>query len=386
MKLRNLLIWALSTIVVCYFWACTNAKTPPNNKGISSSIAINQTVESTVALPLGIMSFGWGKNFLDTKSLDLPYISGMTAYFGWKDIEQENGVYNFSDIDKLISLAKRKNKIINIGFYPGSHAPEWLYQKGVKSFSWERNLKEDQARLRGQVQRQTSPLPWDSIFLDHWKQFISKVAEKYKNEQTVGYISLTGPVIRDLSTNIPLKNDADWERFVSSGYEPNKLRNAWIEVITHYQNVLPNKRLVLAIGPLRPGSSDVRMSEEIVNHIIQNKYSNISFLCVFLNDTWFLSGGGAKNIRDLLEEAKVNGLAFGYQMAQSAYRNSRWANNSLIVKSLRDSLSVGITDSASWIEVWHDDIIDPKHKEQGTPNREYVSDLEWANQELLTQR
>ena len=385
MKLRKLLTWALSTIVVCYLWACTTVKMPPNDKNMSS-VAIDQTIESKVVLPLGIMSFGWGKNFLDTKSLDLPYISGMTAYFGWRDIEQENGVYDFTKIDQLIALAKRKNKIINIGFYPGSHAPEWLYQKGVKSFSWGRNLKEDQARLRGQVQRQTSPLPWDSVFLDYWKRFISKVAEKYNNEQTVGYISLTGPVIRDLSTNIPLRNNEDWRRFVSSGYEPDKLLKAWLEIIDHYENVLADKHLVLAIAPIRPRSSDVRMSEEIVNHIIKNKYSNISFLSVFLNDTWFLSGGGAKNIRDLLQEAKVNGSTFGYQMAQSAFRNSRWVNKPRIVTSLRDSLAVGITDGASWIEVWHDDIIDPKYKKQGIPNRQYVSDLEWANQELLTQR
>jgi len=385
MKLRKLLPWALSTIVVCYFWACTAVKMPPHDKNMSS-VAINQTLESKVVLPLGIMSFGWGENFLDTKSLDLPYVSGMTAYFGWRDIEQENGVYDFTKIDQLIALAKRKNKIINIGFYPGSHAPEWLYQKGVKSFSWGRNLKEDQARLRGQVQRQTSPLPWDSVFLDYWKRFISKVAEKYNNEQTVGYISLTGPVIRDLSTNIPLRNNENWRRFISSGYEPDKLLKAWLEIIDHYENVLADKHLVLAIAPIRPRSSDVRMSEEIVNHIIKNKYSNISFLSVFLNDTWFLSGGGAKNIRDLLQEAKVNGSTFGYQMAQSAFRNSRWVNKPRIVTSLRDSLAVGITDGASWIEVWHDDIIDPKYKKQGIPNHQYVSDLEWANQELLTQR
>ncbi|WKZ15384.1 MAG: beta-galactosidase [Candidatus Jettenia caeni] len=337
----------------------------------------------TRQIPIGIMSFGWGKNFLDTKSLDLPYISGMTAYFGWGDLETEDGKYDFSAIDTLIVLAKTKGKIINLGFYPGANAPEWLYQRGVKSFSWMRKLKEDQARSRGEFLQRKSPLPWDPIFIKYWKRFISKAAERYKDESTIGYISLTGPVIDELATGILLKDNKDWNRFVSSGYTYDKVLNSWIEIIEHFQKVMPSKRLVLAIGPTRPGDSDVSRSRDIVEYIIKRKYTNISFLCVFLNNTWFLKGGGAANIRKLLKEAKVNGFTFGYQMAQSAHRNATWVKGNAIVKSLRKSLEIGIADDPSWIEVWHDDIIDPSKRKEGIPNSKYIDDLKWAYGALL---
>ena len=347
------------------------------------SVVCAQIQTSGDSVPRGIMSFGWAENFPNTKSIDLPYISGMTAYTGWANVEKEEGVCDFRAIDHLISLAKAKGKIINLMFSPGRHAPEWLYRKGAKSFSWESPFPEDQWSIQGKSEIMTAPLSWDPVFLEYWKRFITKIAEKYGSEPTIGYISLTGPVIRGGTTTIPVKDEADWKRFVDSGYSEEKMMYAWKSIIDHYHNVLPNKRLVIGLAPDRIGKMGMGRPNALMRYVMEKKYTNISFIVVCLNDTWFERGNMGRSLRNLLKEAKANGYSFGYQMAQSANRNAKWKNKAPMVKSLKESLSIGIRDGASWLEVWHDDIIDPNGKDEGRPNANYVADLKWTHETLM---
>jgi hypothetical protein len=335
-------------------------------------------------VPRGVMSFGWAENFVDTKSMDMPYISGMTAYTGWSSVEKEEGVYDFRALDQLIGMAKAKGKIINIMFSPGMHAPEWLYRKGAKAYSWDSDFPEDQWYAQGKSKIIKAPVSWDPVFLDYWKRFITKIAEKYGSEPAVGYISLTGPVIRGLTATIPVKHEADWRRFLESGYSEDKMMKAWIDVIDHHYKVLPNKRLVLGLAPDRIGRVDIERSKAMVRYIMEKKYNNIAFIVVCLNDTWYKRGNLGRGLRDLLRLAKANGYSFGYQMAQSANRNAKWRRKAPIVNNLKDSFAIAIEDGASWIEVWHDDIIDPAGRAEGRPNARYVADLRWAHDNLLT--
>lgn len=328
--------------------------------------------------PKGVMAFGWGSNFKDTTVFELPYIDGMTAYFSWKDLQPGKSEYDFTVINKLKTVAERNGKILNIGIYPGSHTPEWVYSEIEKTFTWGRVLKEDQARFRGRTQIQTSPYPWDKRYLKYWKKFIEKIIHEYANSPSVGYISLTGPTIRDLSTGILLKEDADWERF-SDGIDVKKsLFEAWVEVIGHYNKINGTQRYVIALGPLRPKSSDIWLAHELAKYISNNDIDNVSLMSVFLNDTWFTTGGGALKIRGLLKNTDEN-VKFGYQMAQSVARNETWVANNKIVKSLDKALTIGYDDGASWIEVWHDDIIVKKTKK---PNTKYQSAIQKLHSRL----
>ena len=347
------------------------------------NVVCAQTSTNTPPVPRGIYAFGWGKNFLDTKAFDLPYIAGMTSYWGWSDLEKEDGVYDFRDIDQLIGLARSKGKIINLMFSPGMHAPEWLYRKGVKTSSWEAYWKEERWEDKGKSRVLTTPLPWDPIFLDHWKRFVSRIAEKYGSEPALGYVMITGPVQRGVTTTIAAKRDVDLKQLEESGYSEQRMLNAWIDIIEHHQKVLGNKRLVLALAMDKRGKPAIRLATDLARYVEDKKYTNTSFFVVFLNDTWFRTSNTTRRIRDLLKQAKADGYSFGYQMGQSAHRGEKRKKSASIVKSLRDCLAIGISDGASWIEVWHPDIIAPHGKDSGTPNAKYVDDLKWAHDALM---
>jgi hypothetical protein len=342
-----------------------------------------QAQTSAPPVPRGIMTFGGGKILLEVKTLDLPYISGVTAFFKWSDLEREDGVYDFRDIDELIRMAKPKGKIVNLMFSSGMHAPEWLFQKGVKTSSWTTYWKENKWAEMGESSTLKTPLPWDPIYLDYWKRFITKIAEKYGPEPTVGYVSITGPVQRGLTTTIAAKRKADLNQLAASGYSEEKMSNAWIDMIEHYEKVLGNKRLLLALAVDVRGKPAIHRAQDLVRYVEKRKYTNISFMLVFLNDTWFKTSNTTRRLRDLLKDAKADGYTFGYQMGQSAERGAKWKRSASIVKSLRDSLAIGIDDGASWIEVWHPDIVDSEGKNTGAPNMRYAEDLKWAHDALL---
>lgn len=361
-----------------------------------SAAATPASVPSGPAPIRGLMAFGWGPNYPRSLSLTMPYVDGITAYYGWNELEPNKGQYDFSEIDSLVAWARSNNKIVNIGIYPGSHSPDWLYTAGAASFSWQRPLKEDVAKARGSAtQTQKTPLPWDRVYIQNWIDFIKVVGQRYGEAPGVGYIGLTGPTIRDLSSGILLRGE-DWNRFVAAGFTVEKIGKAWEQVIDAYEQAMPNTRLVLAVGMLHPGSNDVTVPQNIISYVKRKGYSNIGYLCVFLNDTWFLNGGGSNRIRELLQGAKRDGHPFGYQLVQSVRRNDSWESNEPIVRDLRQTLKIGMDDGADWIEVWHVDIVAPgsspsagQGQAQGqsqaaarAPDKDYSGDLAWAHQKL----
>jgi len=306
----------------------------------------------------GIYAFGWGANFLETPVFARKDISGMTAYFAWRDLEPEEGIYDFSAIDHLVSKAGARGKKLNIGIYPGSFSPPWIYEKNISGFSWYWKYKEDRWKSSGVAgEWKKSPYPWDEVYLKHWKMLISHLAAVYRDNDAVGYISLTGPTIETLTTATVLENDEDWKRFSENGYSIERLYKAWCDVIEHYHRAFQGKKsLVLALGPERPRSANTELASRVAKYVIDHHYKEIAFMSVFLNDTWFLRGGGALGIRKVLKNAKAAGYVFGYQMAGPARTASKWQRDFQVIKSLRKSLEIGIGDGASWIEVWHADL------------------------------
>lgn len=333
----------------------------------------------------GVFAFGWGNNFQKTPVFSVDEVAGMTAYFAWKDLEPKKDVYDFSAIDALINKARAHGKKLNIGIYPGSFAPAWLYEFGIPAFSWYRGYREDRRKssgMRGEWKK--SPIPWDARYLTYWKQFISHLADAYRDNESVGYISLTGPTIDTLTNAIILKNKEDWERFVARGYSIDVLYDAWCNVIEHYHKVFRGKKcLVLAIGPERPASSNTVLAARLVDYVIDRKYNDIAFMSVFLNDTWFMRGGGALGIRRILKKAKKNGFSIGYQMAGPSRTASKWKHDYRVIKSLRAALELGINDGASWIEVWHADLFIRSRAGSFVRYKENVEDIIFASKALM---
>lgn len=332
----------------------------------------------------GLFAFGWAKNFQQTPVFELPYIDGFTVYTGWDLTEPREGKYDWSLLDSLLEKAKENNKVINIGIFPGSSSPQWLFDKyKVSKFRWLRKLKEDQARVRGAgYEKQVSPLPWDPVYLDKWRNFVRALAARYGDENSVGYVALSGPSIRDFSMVIPLTSKESIKEFKGLGYSEERMIKLWIEMMDFYAEVFPYKKWALAAGPVIAGEKNPWIAVKVVDYGLKKYPNNLIVMGVYLNDTWFERSAKRTPIgiiNDLIKRSSQYTIA-GFQMAQSARRNTTWKRRSPIVKSLRRSIENGLELGISYLEVWHNaDVIMPATN-KATP--EYVDDLKFVHKRL----
>jgi len=364
----------INIVIAILFFSC-------QQQTKSSAQDSSRPVKTESQVVKGIYSYGLAKNFMNSTSLNLDYIDVMTAAFTWQDMEPQEGKYDFSQIDGHIAWASSHQKKVNIVLYAGNKSPQWLYEKKIPAIHWSRKWKEDQAIARQSTHEQeTAPVFWDLNYLLYWKKFVSVLAERYRDNDHIGYILITGPTPKDYTTGTVIRYDEDWEKVVDLGYTYEKHLAAWTDLVDHYVRVLPMKNLVIALGPLRPATSDLTISEGVTNHVLKQNYGNVQFLCVVLNDTWFTDSPGALKLRSLFKKMKDHGHAFGYQMIYAAQRNDSFKNKSnKLIENFGATLDIAVEDGVSWIEIWHDDIILPKSKSQGNPNAKYSEAIKKAH-------
>lgn len=332
----------------------------------------------------GVYSFGLAKNFTHSMSLTLPYIAGMSATFNWRDLEPEEGQYTFDALDDELLWAEQQHRKLNIILYAGNKSPEWIYDHGVDSIQWQRRWKEDQAEQNGETHHQeTAPVFWDSTYLSYWKRFVTTLAQHLPDHPpALGYVLITGATPKDFTTGTVIRYDDDWEQILEAGYTFDKHYAAWTGMIDHYHQLFPKQPLVLALGPLRPGGANYTLSKALMEYIINRHYHAVSFMGVTLNDTWFLTSRVGRSLRALMAIAKSQGYTFGHQLVYSVHRNARFDSSDRLIQDMGTTLNIALNDGASWIEIWHDDIILPKYKLEGTPNETYQEAIMQAAAQL----
>ncbi|NJN27492.1 MAG: hypothetical protein HC819_16720 [Cyclobacteriaceae bacterium] len=335
--------------------------------------------------PKGIYSYGLGRNYINSPSLQLPYIAGMTAAFTWQELEPKENQYDFNGIIELLDWAKKNDKLLNIVLVAGNKSPEWLYSKDINSITWKRRWKEDQAKMHNEeFNTEKSPVFWDDKYLVLWKDLITALSEKIAQHSALGYIVITGATPKDYTTGTVIRYDEDWNKIIELGYTHELHLKAWKSLIDHYIEVFKDNDLVLAVGPLRPASADLRLSEELIAYIVEHKWLNVSFVSVILNDTWFTTSKTCIRLRNLLKDASSHGHFFGYQMNYSVQRMNGFKNDSnKIIKDFDRCLAIAIEDGVSWIEVWHPDVIQPKST--GIANPTFKEAIEKATTKRSTQ-
>jgi len=325
----------------------------------------------------GIYSFGLAKNFQNSGSLQLPYIAGMSAMFPWMDLEPSEGKYEFGLIHEFLDLAEKQGKKFNIILVAGNKSPEWIYQKGIPTIRWKRRYKEDQAAYNNQkIDEEKAPVFWNTLYLSCWQSLVSALAKEIRDHPALGYVNITGPTPKDYTTGTVIRFDDDWENVLEAGYTKEIHKKAWQDMVDFYVKSFPDQELIVAVGPLRPAVPDYDITKAVISHVKQHAYKQISFIAVILNDTYFVTSYGARNLRDILKAAAKDGYQFGYQVNYSVQRMSRFQNKSKkIINSMDKTLEVALSDGASWVEIWHADII----KGKGTQvNTNYQTAIEQA--------
>lgn len=176
--------------------------------------------------------------------VNFPFVNGWLVRPGWDLIEPKEGEYDWSYIESEIALAKKLHKKIALAVLGGPQTPAWVYAAGAKEFAftmpWKFAARGGEAKI---------PVIWDEIYLKKWSDCILALGKKFKGEDTVILVHMTGATANGLEMFLPFTPEQR-DQWIKTGYTPEKVIAAWKQIIDAYVEVFPNKPLDIDIHPV----------------------------------------------------------------------------------------------------------------------------------------
>ncbi|HEY8908442.1 MAG TPA: beta-galactosidase [Rhodoferax sp.] len=192
-----------------------------NAAGSITSASATLTIASrSVAKPTGFFAMTGLTTTALAKAdlLSLPYVSGMTSYIAWKDLEPTKGHYVFDRIDNDIALAKSYGKKLTLGVFTGKDSiPDWVAAEGVRMW------------VTGQGN--TLIYPTDQTFVSLWSARVQALGARYADNDTVVQVTICGPTGTLCGPRYPE---------LPPGVVYADLVSTWNQVIAAYLQAFPN--------------------------------------------------------------------------------------------------------------------------------------------------
>jgi hypothetical protein len=282
---------------------------------------------------------------LDPSALNSSYIGGIALQIGWRDVQPEDGKFDWSQIDSFIQMARSANKRITLHLLP-LRPPQWVFDAGAEPFTFTIRVPGN-PRQGDQV---TEYVPWDKVFLRKWTTLVEQFGARYRNDPTVFAVSVTAPAPEMMLPGSFPPHGESFQR-LQAMYNRDAYLNAWRQMIDVYQKAFPEKPKFVAPGIVL---EDAYFADEVLDYAFSR----------FGDKLWVFSAG-LKAVRpsrfppmihiySLLEEygKKAN---LGFQMIWSASRDP----HNRLEGSLRGALENGIGLGAKYIEVYESDVLSP---------------------------
>lgn len=188
-----------------------------------------------------------------------PDLKGIFAMDAWSDIEGQEGVYDWTFFDSVLSQATANNKQVILGVGAGYQTPSWVYTDGAASFNFLWDLNSTQPAT---CSVQTTPIPWDPVFLAKWQAFVLAMGAHYSSNPAVISVMLYGVNFHSIETSLPGTNGqaisgggqsctgynypALWQ---AAGYTRTRLENTLFTLQGYYVNAFPRTQLLAGLTP-----------------------------------------------------------------------------------------------------------------------------------------
>lgn len=288
---------------------------------------------------------------------EVSFVDGVTNYARWADIEKEQGKYNWNGLDRMIKDAAGNNKKLSYNIISGNHVPDWIYQgHGISPYQYS---------IPHRNKRVKTFLPWVNLngkreinrpVLEIWEKTIAAFAGHINNhplKDRIAYVAITGgPTGNGLEImwaggTYQEFRELDWDEEAKGVFI-----QFWMRLIDIYIKYFKDIPLGLAFTDLFgfrfPGirNRDTEIPKTIVDYAI--KSAKINNALIIPMGLW-LGNIEPEELRKhpLLKMIQRFNLPFSLQ-GDIITPEKRILNNML-------SLATDI--KASWVELWHSDIL-----------------------------
>lgn len=190
----------------------------------------------------GVYALGTKGQSVPDKVLNHPDLTGVSLRASWSECQPKEDSWNWS-FDDEIKRARKAGKKVMLRVAPGENSPEWVFQSGIKTFTFEDNNPHHATF----GQKRQMPIPWDPIYLKKWTAFVQALGKKYAEDDSVVLVHVTGPVKAGGEMHLP-KTKIDKQNWDKAGYSKEKLVQAWKTVIDAYGEAFPKTGLAINVS------------------------------------------------------------------------------------------------------------------------------------------
>jgi len=262
-----------------------------------------------------------------------PYVDGILVRVAWKDLETADNTYNWALIDSQITAAQTYGKKIALAVGGGPNSPTWLFNQGAQSLSFT-------IPFSG-----TIPIPWDTIFLTKWTEFITALGNRYADDTTIQLVYLTHSTSNGFEMQLPFNPTPS---YTSISYTDQKLIDSWKQIIDTYNTAFPNHYLTNDFHPVNSSNTIADSVYAYANLTIGNRYGANAWWWTQNNTTVYPSQYA------ILQDSSTTNQFTGIQMAQSGTDSP----DSFGAGGLPTALNLAISNHICYWEIWNSDIID----------------------------
>jgi len=259
------------------------------------------------------------------------YVNGILIRVVWKDIETADNVYNWALIDNQIAAAESYGKKIALAVGTGPNSPDWLYNLGASSMSFTLPFSG------------TIPVPWNSVFLTKWKEFIAELGDRYENNTTIQLVYMTNSSTNGFEMQLPYMPTPS---YATLGYTDQLVIDSWEDVIDEYNSAFPNHYLTNDFHP-------VNTSDAVANSLYS--YAKLNIGSRYGANAWWWTQNNTTvypSQYTILQNSTTENNFTGIQMAASGESNP----SAFGTGGMPAALNLAISNNVCYWEIWNNDI------------------------------
>lgn len=169
------LAMAVLVILMCASLSCGGSD---KNEGIL--IPADEGVGQDGPVGAGLFVFGQSQAPIATSE----YVVGSNPLISWRDLEPQEGMYNWSLLDAAIEAAtaagsKVVPRVLTNGSVYGQPAPDWFFQAESALYYYP-SLKAESSGFK-------APVPWDPIFQRKFGSFLRALGQRYDGNPAIEF-------------------------------------------------------------------------------------------------------------------------------------------------------------------------------------------------------
>jgi hypothetical protein len=311
-------------------------------------------------IPHGVFSLTPPNKAVNSSILTNPSVAGISVRGRWQEVEQAEGLYDWSYFDGQITRVGNANKKVLLRITAGGkNTPPWMFDDGIQTFSFVDTNK--YSTTYGQTL--TIPVFWDPIFLAKKKNFITAMGQHFAANPHIVLVAVSCVNAITDDWNVPSQK-VDVQNWKAIGYTSNKLVNACKETINATMAAFPDQVVLLSVNR---STNHLDSDPDYVPRNVVN-YANATYPGRFIvqknslspdtPDPSLISVLGAWQIIED-NQSDVAGQMLYYVTNESSCRMNSGVKPCDPVTVLQEAVRIGADYGMSYQEIYQQDILNP---------------------------